>query len=196
MFGGTFDPIHNAHIEIGRAALTHARLDEVLFVVAARPPHKEGGSFATAGQRLAMVQAALAPLPRMKASGIELERGGPSFTTDTLDELSRLYAGAEVFLIIGFDSLVDLPNWKEPDRILSRARLLVAARPGAPARVPEQLSDRYEMLPGDGTDVSSTEIRRRIARRQDIAHLVPAPAAQIIAEEAIYRAILPDSAGR
>ena len=188
MFGGTFDPIHNAHIEIARAALAAGDLDVVLFMVAARPPHKSGETYATPAQRLAMVRAAVADEPEMEASAIELDREGPSYTVETLDTLHAEYPEAELFLILGFDSLVDLSGWKEPDTILERARLLVVARPGQKQDVSERLHGKYRILPFDETDLSSTDIRRRIAQGVSVDDAIPRPVLDVIQQEGLYDA--------
>ncbi|MEA3366078.1 MAG: nicotinate (nicotinamide) nucleotide adenylyltransferase, partial [Candidatus Hydrogenedentes bacterium] len=131
VLGGTFDPIHKAHIRIAKAALNQARLDKVLFVVAAHPPHKSRRKLhATSEERFAMVQAALADEPAMEPSRIELDRDGPSYTAETLAILEEHYRGAKLFLILGLDSLVDMPHWHHPEMILAKADLLVAPRPG------------------------------------------------------------------
>ncbi len=186
VLGGTFDPPHNAHCDIARAALDEWRLDRVLFVVAARPPHKSEGPYATPEERLAMVQAALAGEPRMEVCEIELERDGPSYTRDTLRELERLYPGADLFLIVGFDSLLDLPHWKDPQGILARARLLVVPRPGLPDAVPSNLDQGCDMLPFEKTTLSSTEVRKRIAAGEPFSNLVPHAVAKLIRRKGIY----------
>ena len=186
VFGGTFDPIHNAHIEIARAALTAGDLDVVLFMVAARPPHKTGETYATPMQRLAMVRAAVANEPEMEASAIELDREGPSYTFETLGVLHAEYPEAELFLILGYDSLVDLSGWREPDKILERARLLVVARPGRKQDVPEELNGQYEIVPFDETDLSSTEIRSRIAQGVSADDAIPRPVLDVIHKEGLY----------
>ena len=188
IYGGTFDPIHNAHLDIARAALESARLAKVLFVVAARPPHKRDDTYASPGQRFAMVQAALEGEPRMEVCGIELHRDGPSYTGDTVVEIERLHPGAKLFLIIGMDSLADLPNWRDPGRILSRAHLLVVPRPGNGLVVPESLEGKYDLLPFDETDVSSTEVRGRIQRGASIAELVPPAVERVIRNDGVYHA--------
>ncbi len=188
IYGGTFDPVHNAHLDIARAALESAHLDKVLFVVAARPPHKRDDTYASPEQRLAMVEAALEGEPRMEACGIELDRDGPSYTGDTVVEIERICPGAKLFLIIGMDSLIDLPNWRDPGRILSRAHLLVVPRPGNGRVIPESLAGKYDLLPFDETDVSSTDIRGRIQRGASFAELVPPAVERVIRDAGIYHA--------
>ena len=188
VLGGTFDPVHNTHLDMARAALEAADLDKVLFVVAALPPHKRDETVASPETRYEMVNAAIANEPLFQASDVELRREGPSYTDDTLRELERQFPDADFFLIIGLDSLFDFPRWKDPDGILRRARLLVAPREADGRQIPESLTGKYEFLPFEESAVSSTEVRERIARRQSIDELVPAPVAELIARKGIYDA--------
>ncbi len=100
VYGGTFDPIHRTHLEIAQAAMRHAALDQVIFVVAARPPHKRGEVFASAEDRLAMVEALVSVEPGMAASRMELDREGPSYTVDTLRDLQAAHPDAALYLIV------------------------------------------------------------------------------------------------
>jgi nicotinate-nucleotide adenylyltransferase len=186
VFGGTFDPVHNTHLAIARAAREQAKLDMVLFVVSANPPHKRGATFASAEDRVALVEAAVGRGPGMVSSRIELDRGGPSYTADTLETLHEQHPHAELFLIIGMDSLIDLPKWRSPDRILELAHLLVVPRPGE-ADVPELVRGRYTMFAFSETDVSSTEIRARIESGDPCADLLPPAVSTIIRERGLYR---------
>lgn len=187
VFGGTFDPIHNTHLDIARAALEHARLDRVVFVVSARPPHKKHGPFADAESRYNMVKAALEEEPLMEASRIELDRTGLSYTVDTLAEFQRAYPSSELFLIIGYDALADLPSWRSPETIVACARLLVVRRPGLCEPIPNQFASRSAFLPFDETGLSSTEVRRRIQAGEPFEELVPFCVARFIDEHGLYR---------
>ncbi len=185
VFGGTFDPIHNAHIQIGRDARDQAGLDRVLFVVAHVPPHKQDLTDASPADRYAIVTAALANEPGIEPSPIELDRDGISYTADTLQTLHEQYPDAELFLIIGMDSLIDLPRWREPERILERAKLLVVPRPGE-WKAPPELEGRYQLLDFDPIDVSSTDVRARIESGVALDGLVPHAAAKLIREKGLY----------
>lgn len=187
LFGGTFDPIHNTHLDIARTALDAARLDVVHFVVAARPPHKRAAMHAPADVRLEMVRAAVDDDPRLEASDVELRREGYSYTADTVCEYGRLHRNAELFLIIGYDSLLDLPRWHEPRRILDCCKLLVVPRAGMEQRPDPDLQGKYEMLPFRESDLSSTEIRERVAAGKPIAGLVPPAVERIIRDKGVYR---------
>jgi nicotinate-nucleotide adenylyltransferase len=189
VYGGTFDPIHEVHLAVARAALQQAALDEVLFVVSATPPHKRHAVHAEAEDRLAMVEAALKAEndPRMRASRMELERPGPSYTADTLRDLQALAPGAELFLIIGADALRDLPGWREPKAILERATLLAVPRPGFDPNEVHALEGRYQLLDFPPQSVSSTEIRARAASGAPLAGLLPATVIEIIHQRGLYR---------
>lgn len=188
VFGGTFDPIHTTHLRIAETALGSAKLDQILFVVAARPPHKRGGTVATPEDRYEMVRAALADQPDMAADDLELRREGPSYMVDTLRTLHERQPDAQFFLIIGMDSLVDLPGWRETEAILELAKVLAIPRPGESYDVPSSLEGKYELLPFDEVDVSSTSIRESIARRADVTKLVPSGALRYINQKGVYHA--------
>jgi nicotinate-nucleotide adenylyltransferase len=185
VYGGTFDPVHNVHLDIARAAVDQAGLDRLLFVVSARPPHKQARACATPEERYAMVSAAVEGKHPMEASRIELDRNGPSYTADTLRQLRREQPEAELFLIMGVDSLADLMKWREPEVILSLATILAVPRPGD-WHIPPELEGRYRMLDFPAVPVSSTEVRHRIAEGEPLDNLVPAPVKQYIQEKGLY----------
>ncbi|MDQ1257677.1 MAG: nicotinate-nucleotide adenylyltransferase [Candidatus Hydrogenedentes bacterium] len=186
VFGGTFDPLHNTHYDIARTAIQTANLDLVLFVVSARPPHKTLGPFATPEERFDMVQAALGKRPQMSASRIEIDRKGTSYTRDTLKEVQQRYPEAQLFLILGYDSLLDLPAWKDSRRILDQTRLLVLPRKGVEESAPPQLDGAYELLPFESTSLSSTEIRERVAAGLPYEHMVPPAVSERIYRQGLY----------
>ena len=194
VFGGTFDPIHNAHIEIARAAMKHAGLDRVLFVVAARPPHKQDDTFAAPAARFEMVEAALRGEAGMAPCDIELRRAGPSYTADTLRELKRLHPGAELFLILGMDACMDLPQWREPEAILANARIVAVPRPGGDGHVPRGLEAKCVLLPFKETDISSTDVRDAIVSGGRYREYVPAAVADYIDHHGLYHGRIPDAA--
>jgi len=187
IFGGTFDPVHNAHLDIARAALSSAALDVVYFVVSARPPHKRTEMHASPEDRLDMVKAAVENEPRFQASDVELKREGYSYTVDTLREYEQRHPGAELFLIIGYDSLLDLPHWRQPAEIVKRCKLLVVPRPRMHLSPPAELRNLYELLPFKETELSSTEIRERAAAGKSITGLVPPEVERMILEKGIYQ---------
>ena len=187
VFGGTFDPVHVGHLAIARAALEAVPLDRVLFVPARRSPLKERGPFASEADRLAMLETAIADEPRFSLSHAELEREGPSYTVETLE---RLGGEDELFLILGSDALADFPRWKDPERIARLVTLLVADRPGAPtpaADAPVRMFDAPRL------DISSRELRARVARGRSLRYLVPEAAWRHIEARGLYRAEGPSS---
>ena len=187
VFGGTFDPVHVGHLAIAHAALESVPLDRVLFVLAKRSPLKERGPVASEGDRLRMLELAIANEPRFAVSRLELDRDGPSYTVDTLE---RLAGKDELFLILGSDALADLARWKDPDRIARLATLVVAERPGAPDRVGDAPIVRFD---APRLDISSRELRARAARGRSLRYLVPEPVLQHIEARGLYRAEGPTS---
>ena len=193
MYGGTFDPIHNTHLAIARAALEQGSLDSVLFVVSANPPHKRDATYATAEDRYALVEAALLDEEKLTPSRLELDRRGPSYMADTLDAVHAENPNAKLFLIIGLDSLVDIPKWKAPDRILARAHLLAVPRPGG-CDIPSSLDGHYTLLKFSETDLSSTEVRARIAAGEPCDDVLPAAVVDTIRARGLYRECIDNSA--
>lgn len=187
VFGGTFDPIHCTHVDIGRAALEHKALDRVLFVVSADPPHK-GDEITSADDRYAMVEAALANEPGLEPCDLELHREGPSYTADTMKTLRELYPDAEFFLIIGQDALIDLPGWRSPQDILDEAQLLVLPRPSEARPIPAVLEGHYEMLPFAESLMSSTEVRRRLAEGDAVGDCLSPEVLDIARARGLYHA--------
>jgi nicotinate-nucleotide adenylyltransferase len=187
VFGGTFDPVHVGHLAIAHAAVESIPLDRVLFVLARRSPLKERGPIASEGDRLRMLELAIANEPRFAVSRLELDRDGPSYTVDTLE---RLAGKDELFLILGSDALADLDRWKDPDRIARLATLVVAERPGAPERVGDAPIVRFD---APRLDISSRELRARAARGRSLRYLVPEPVLQHIEARGLYRAEGPTS---
>ena len=185
VFGGTFDPIHCAHLAMARAAMEYARLDKVLFVVSARPPHKSQGAVATAEQRYAMVRLALEDEPRMEPCRFELERPGLSYTVDTVQLLSGQYPRATLYLILGMDSLVDFSKWREPRKILELARILAIPREGCTP--PEDiLGFSYDVVPFEKTPMSSTDVRRKLAAGDSVEAIIPPRVLTYIRQEGLY----------
>lgn len=188
IFGGTFDPPHNTHLAIARAALTQANLDRVYFVVAGRPPHKRHETEASGEQRYEMVAAALRGEPQMEACRMEIDRDGPSYTIDTLAEFREQFPDAELYIILGYDSLADFPKWRDPEGILAAAKLLVAPRPEVPKDVPSMLEGRFEWLEFPEIPQSSTNVREQLEEGRRIGDQVPPAVARIIESEGLYHA--------
>jgi nicotinate-nucleotide adenylyltransferase len=191
VFGGSFDPIHNAHLIVARLAREQLGLDRVLFMVAASQPFKTGQHVATAGHRLRMVELAVAGIPDFAADGRELQRPGPSYTVDTLRELAAEYPGAEFVLVMGADTASGFSAWREPDAVRRLARIAVCRR-GAPG-VPGVVEAGVDTPPGFDADltvpvleISSTTVRARAAAGQSVAGWVPQPVADYIVASQVY----------
>ncbi len=188
VYGGSFDPVHWGHLHVALLAREAADLDEVLFVPAARPPHKPDRDLSSGEHRLAMLGEALAAEPRTSISTLELEAGGPRYTVDTLSRIRAERPDAEVHFILGLDSLRDLSTWREPERILGENRLIAVNRPGLDrGGVDPALAARCRMVEGNPFAISSSEVRRRVAAGLDIRHLVPGPVAVYISKHGLYR---------
>jgi len=196
VFGGTFDPIHRAHLDVARAAREFAKLDRVLFVVSARPPHKRDDTVATPEDRYAMVEAAVMDEPQFEASDIELHREGPSYTLETLKELHAENPEADLYLIIGGDSFAEFPGWRAPREILDHAHLLVIPRPGDGKPPPDWMKGKYDFLPFEPVDVSSTEIRERLASGESRPEELPERVARLIEAHCVYNGAARFSAPR
>jgi nicotinate-nucleotide adenylyltransferase len=160
-----------------RSARDQLRLDRVLVVPTGHPPHRPVAA-TPAETRYRLAQAAFAGEPGVEVSRLELDRDGPSYTADTLEQL--VGPDVELYLIVGADQLAALPSWHRPDRVRDLARLVVARRPGAP-----HAADAEELVM-QAVDVSSSEVRRRIADGVDVTGLVPAAVADAIAREGLY----------
>jgi len=189
VFGGTFDPPHLGHLLVAEAAREVLYLDRVLFVPARVPPHKVGRRVTDARVRLEMLRAALRG-SGFRIETLELDRPGPSFTVDTLRALHSRDPRAELFLVVGADSLRDLPLWREPRAILDEATLAVARRPGSPAaaRLPAGFRGRLRRLQGPAVDIASSDLRARVARGASIRFQVPAAVERIVRARGLYRA--------
>jgi len=196
VLGGTFDPIHKGHLAVAEEVRLRLNLDEVLFIPVGRPWRKAGNPILPAEHRVEMVRLAIADRPSFRVSFIEVDREGPSYTVDTLEELrSGLSNGDEIFFIVGWDSLADLPNWKAPERIIRLCRLVAVPRPGYfPPDLKSMensipgLSERVILLDGPEVDVSASQIRERVARGLPISGLIPEAVEHYILEHGLYLA--------
>jgi nicotinate-nucleotide adenylyltransferase len=185
IFGGTFDPPHHGHLIAAADAFHALELDRLLLVPASVPPHKPATGRTSAALRLEMLRAAVAGDRRFEVDDLELRREGPSYTVDTLRELTQRFEGCELFLLIGADMARDLHTWREPAEIARLARLTVLARAGdqpQPAGGLAALS-----VPVTRVDISATEVRRRVAAGEPVRYLVPDAVKQIIEREGLYR---------
>ncbi len=196
VLGGTFNPPHVAHLLCASEAADQLALDRVLLVPAAEPPHKEVEHDPGAETRAELCALAVDGDPRLEVSRIELERPGRSYTVDTLRALHAAHADTEWTFIVGGDMALSLPTWREPAEILELARLAVAERSGVARQdILDRLGatlgdvgDRIDFFAMPRLDLSSSEIRRRIADGRSVRYLVPDAVAERIAARGLYRA--------
>lgn len=200
LLGGAFNPPHEGHLKLARLALEHLDLDELRFVPTAISPHKPDPGGPSPEARLHLLAEALRAFdPRCTVETAELERGGASYTVDTLETLAAREPEAAWILVMGSDQLAGFAGWRRPERILQLAALAVAQRPGAPADLPAMPglhstpswsggTGELVWLPSTGTDLASTDLRHRLAANpaQDPAGLPPQVLAAIRAEN-LYR---------
>lgn len=191
LMGGTFDPIHVGHLAIAEEARDALGLDRILFVPAGTPPHKPASEVTATDHRVAMVALAIADNPHFELSRIEVDRPGPSYTVDTVEQLAE---DAEVTVILSAETFRELPTWHEPERLLAAAFVAVVPREGYPAPDPSWLAsafpgreDRVRYLEGPRFDLSSTALRARVAAGRSIRYLVPPAVAAYIADNGLYR---------
>ncbi len=184
VFGGTFDPPHIGHLITAidvRAALD---LDVMLMVVANEPWQKASRKVTPAATRLAMVQAAVEGEPGVEASDLEIRRGGPSYTVDTLLELRRTEPDAELYLLLGSDAAAGLPTWQRVAELPALCTIVVVERPGSNTPLPEGFTVQHVAVPR--LEVSSTELRERAADGRSLRHLVPDGVISLIREGDLY----------
>lgn len=186
LFGGTFDPIHTAHLEVADVVRTTLGLDRMLLVVANRPWQKEGDHPVTpAADRLAMVEAAVAGWPGLVPSRIEIDRGGPSYTVDTVRQLLQDEPGAQLTVVVGADVVAGLTTWHDEAALRDLVTLAVVGRPGV-APVPVPPGWRAVEVPAAPFDISSTELRRRLEQGEPVTGLVPEPVIRCILQRGLY----------
>ena len=194
ILGGTFDPIHNGHLSIAGEAKKQLALSEVLFLPAGQPWMKSNQPILPAVHRLEMIRLAITGRPYCKLSTIEIEHRGPSYSVDTVAQLKALAGEAsELYFIIGWDSLAQLPRWKEPSRLVEMCFLAAVPRPGytqpdmkeLETKIPG-LSKRVIFLDKPRIDISATDIRERVAKGLSIKNLVPQAVEKYIEENGLY----------
>jgi nicotinate-nucleotide adenylyltransferase len=198
ILGGTFDPVHLGHLLLAEQAREALTLDQVIFVPAARPPHKPGRVLTPFQLRLEMVQLAVRGIAGFSVSGIENDPVVPSWTVETLRRLSAApNAPDELWLLLGADSLEELPTWREPEEIVRLAKLAVYPRPGrdrptipavlSPDQEKWRAEGRLVLLDGPRLALSSSEIRERLRLGRSVRFLVPEALGSFIAAHGLYR---------
>ena len=194
VLGGTFDPIHYAHLAIAEEARTQLGLDPVWFVPAGQPPHKPDVTIAPAHHRLAMLELALASNSHFRISRVDLERPGPCYTVDTLALLREEWGPhVELYFIISADSLREMHSWYRPRRIMELALLAVAPRPGNQLHLGELerdlpgLSRRVRIIEAPLLDISATGLRQRVREGKSIRYYVPEDVEAYIIAHGLYQ---------
>lgn len=188
ILGGTFDPIHSGHLILAEQLKEELKLQKVIFIPSANPPHKENYFVSSAKDRLKMVKIAIRDNPDFLISDIELKREGKSYTIDTLTQLKKLYKDYGLFFLLGSDAIDELPTWKEPDKIFQKVKVVVALRPGFNRIDPENRFVRRSLVvPINGLNISSTQIREKIRIGKSIRYLVPPGVEKFIRSKRLYR---------
>lgn len=180
IYGGSFDPIHHAHLILAREALESLQLSEVIFVLAAQSPHKTNSDPAPPKVRWEMLTAALAGEKGFSASRLELDRPPPSYSIDTVEQLRAENPAAEFYFLIGEDNLAKLESWHRFEELRELVRFVVLDRSGAEVEFPYSAIRRR-------IDISATAIRNRVASGQSIRYLVPEAVERIIRQENLYQ---------
>ena len=192
ILGGTFDPVHIAHLVLAQAALEQLALDQVLFIPAGEPWRKSHRAITDASHRLAMLELAIEGNDGFGISDIEVRRDGPTYTADTLASLAGERLDDAFWFIVGADALADLPNWHEPERIVRHAMLAVAPRDAqevnvAALSIEGLTADRIAQFDAPRLAISSTDIRERVASARGIRYLVPDAVREYIEGHGLYR---------
>jgi nicotinate-nucleotide adenylyltransferase len=194
ILGGTFNPVHNGHLAVAGEGARQFGLKRVLFVPAGKPWMKACESIAQADHRIAMIKLAIKGIPEFELSLVEIDRDGLTFTVDTLVEMQKTLAkGAGLTLLMGWDSLQDMPLWKDPQRIIRMCRIAAFTRTGADIdtgrleKAIPGIKKRLNIIDMHPVDISSTEIRRRAAAGRSIHGMVPDSVEKYILEHRLYK---------
>jgi len=180
LLGGTFDPIHNGHIAITKTAIQQLKLDKLLLIPAGNPWQKS--EFTDSKHRLEMVKKAGNDLEKVEVSDIEVNKTGPTYTFETLQELHKKYPNSELILILGSDAVAGFDTWKEPNLVKTLARIYVVQRAGDFTQ--DWHFDRIHMPP---IKISSTEIREKVKNNESISELVPKLVNEYISANGLYK---------
>lgn len=195
LFGGAFDPPHWGHLLLAEQCREQCALDEVWLLPSGSPPHKAAEGMSPAAQRAEMTELAVAGVPQFSVNRMEQTREGTTYTVDTLETLHREDPSRALYFLIGADSLVDLPGWRSPARILELATIVAVNRGDRPlpdlGRLTEvvgpDLAHRVRTVTIPGIDISSTDVRRRVREGKSIRFLVPRAIEAYIAQHGLYR---------
>lgn len=193
ILGGTFDPPHIGHLVLADSAIASLNLGQLLFVPAGDPPHKQHTTRQPIRHRLAMLERALTLDPRFLLSRVDLDRPGPHYATDTVRLIQQQYPGAELYFVMGGDSLRDLPTWHDPAGLIAGCRLAVMERASAPISptmhesILPGLAERVVLIDAPLVEISSTEIVERLRTGKTVRFLVPETVLDYIDTNQIYQ---------
>ncbi|MEW5952270.1 MAG: nicotinate-nucleotide adenylyltransferase [Bacillota bacterium] len=193
IMGGTFDPIHFGHLVTAEAARHQFQLQQVIFIPAARPPHKTNRRISPPERRLAMTRLAVQSNPHFQVSDLEIARPGPSYTIDTVAEVRRKYPGADVYFITGADAVLEILTWYRVEELLTTCKFIAATRPGyrlkdltTVAGLPVKYRQNICVIEVPALAISSTDIRLRVGESRPIKYLLPEPVEDYICREKLY----------
>ncbi len=189
IFGGTFDPIHNGHLQVAEDVRKNLEMEKILFVPSYLPPHKLDKKVTEAKLRFEMVSLALEGHPHFIISEFEFQKEGISYTVETLNALKRSNPDAELFLIMGVDQLLEMDSWKEPEKIFQISKVVAMGRPGYRREEIENLDWRTKILWVDVTpvEISSSLIRKKVQQGESVQVLVPKQVEKFIIEKGLYK---------
>ena len=190
LFGGTFDPIHNGHLHLSNWTSNKLSLNRLIFIPAAVPPHKQHLSMTDSTHRYRMIEIAIENYPEFEVSGVELKREGVSYTIDTIYYFQQKLSLKKdnLFLIIGADSLLDFPNWKDPDKIIRNCQLVVLQRPKINLKFAlPRFKQEAIILQSPLIDISATKIRLKVKLGGSISQMVPPAIERYINEHDLYK---------
>ena len=192
LFGGTFDPIHNGHIEAANSAHQTLKLDKVIMVPAGDPYLKRTKLVASPKERYCMVSLAIRKIPSLEVSDIEIFRSGPSYTIDTVRELKR--EGHEVIVLLGTDSIIEMDKWQDPDLLHSECEVVGLTRPGfqidkSKSYLSRQRKYSLRTIEVNSPEISSTRVRNLIQEGVDVADLIPQEVNEYIKKEKLYHSL-------
>lgn len=187
LFGGTFNPVHRGHLLLAEGAARHLKLDEVWWIPAHLPPHKEVEGKVSAEDRARMVELAIQGNPAFRLCRADLDRPAPSYTVDTLRMLQRLRLDPrlEWFFLVGSDTARQLPTWREIEELMKRVRFVTVARPGEAGLIP--LPEGVQEIPVETVEISSSEVRERIRLGRPMEDWVPERVMDYIQKRGLYR---------
>jgi len=189
IMGGTFDPIHMGHLVAAEGVRVELRLDRVVFVPAARPPHKQAAGISDGDRRLEMTRMATEDNPAFEVSDLELRRSGTSYTIDTVRQLRAGFGpGVDLFFLMGVDSLMEITTWKEYESLLEEMTVVVFPRPGLdPSSVDGAVRDRVRFVSTCEVGLASSDIRERVRKSKSIRYLVHPAVEAFVQQEGLYR---------